>query len=186
MNSIRFFKSLWYPLLPSVSARLHEKRRKGLLYRSCPSEVLECQKEQDRTFWTHFLQPHRAGNFLEVGAGDGIVGSHSLGLEMEHGWGGALAEPRPIPRSNAAKVRNCEVMGEAPKITRPDVFDLLAIHRITGFSPILKALESKQLRPMWVIVENREPDPRWCRWLERSGYRLKFFFHDDEYFKLAL
>jgi hypothetical protein len=45
-------------------------------------------------------------------------------------------------------------------------------------------IEAGRLVAKWVIVENREPDPRWCRLLERSGYRLKFFFQDDEYFEL--
>jgi len=33
-------------------------------------------------------------------------------------------------------------------------------------------------------VENAQPDPRWCRFLKRLGYELRFFFHDDEYYEL--
>ena len=61
--------------------------------------------------------------------------------------------------------------------------DLLAVHRPTDFPEIWAALRSGRLRPGWVVVENREPDPRWCRLLEEQGYRLKFYFHDDEYFE---
>lgn len=60
--------------------------------------------------------------------------------------------------------------------------DLVAIHRPGEFSEIWKSFQGRRLRPRWVIVENPGPDPRWARVLEGVGYRLKFFFHDDEYF----
>ena len=52
------------------------------------------------------------------------------------------------------------------------------------FSEIWKSLEEKKIQPQWVIVENRSPDPKWCRFLEGLGYKLRFFFHDDEYYEL--
>jgi hypothetical protein len=33
------------------------------------------------------------------------------------------------------------------------------------------------------VIENREGDPQWAQLLEASGYKLKFFYHDDEYFE---
>jgi len=60
--------------------------------------------------------------------------------------------------------------------------DLVAIHRPGEFPEIWKSFQDRRLRPRWVIVENPGPDPRWAGVLEGVGYRLKFFFHDDEYF----
>jgi hypothetical protein len=48
---------------------------------------------------------------------------------------------------------------------------------------VWEALRTAKLQSKWVIVENREPDPQWCRLLEGMGYRMKFFFHDDEYYE---
>jgi hypothetical protein len=184
MNLIRFWKSLWYPLLPSVSVRLHEKRRKGLFYRCCPPDVLECQREQDRIFWEKYLNPEAGGKFLEIG-GDGIVGSHTLGLELKHGWRGSLGEPGEMPRKRAAKARNCEVLSENGILNLSGTIQLLAIHRPSEFPGVWKQLQTGRFKAGWAIVENRESDPQWCRLLERSGYRLRFFFHDDEYFQLT-
>ena len=178
------WKSLLYPLLPSASRRLHDKRRKGLFYRHFSREGLVCQREQDRVFWDLFLHPEGGGTFLEVGAGDGAAGSQTLGLEQRHGWTGTLVEPGERPRRRAQAVRRCRVEGDAGNGATPESPDLLAVHRPADFPKIWEELRSGRLRPRWVVVENREPDPHWCRWLEGRGYRLKFYFHDDEYFKL--
>ena len=186
MSWLRWIKAWAYPLLPSASARCHEKRRKGLLYRYVSPEILESQREQDRIFWSDFLRPRGGRAFLEVGAGDGVVGSHTLGLELQHGWGGFLVESRPIPRQRAEKARKCRVLAEISQIPVRNSWDLLAIHRPAKFPQTWKELQSGRLKPDWVVVESRDPDPCWCRLLERSGYRLRFFFQDDEYFKLEI
>ncbi len=62
--------------------------------------------------------------------------------------------------------------------------DLVAIHRPEEFPRLWESLRTRRLRPRWVIVENREPDDRWAQILEGVGYRLKLFFHDDEYYEL--
>jgi len=66
----------------------------------------------------------------------------------------------------------------------PGPMDLLAVHQLHESRKVLESLKGTGPRPRWVIVENREPDPQWCRLLEGVGYRLRFFFHDDEYYEL--
>jgi hypothetical protein len=34
-------------------------------------------------------------------------------------------------------------------------------------------------------VENPRPDPQWQQRLAAMGYRLTWFFHDDEYFRIS-
>ena len=121
---------------------------------------------------------------MEVGAGDGVVGNQTQGLEQKHGWTGTIVEPMEKPRGRAKAIRRCRVEREARNGEASESPDLLAVHRPTDFPEIWAALRSGRLRPGWVVVENREPDPRWCRLLEEQGYRLKFYFHDDEYFEL--
>ena len=174
-----------YPWLPSWGRGWHEKRRKGLAYRHVPPGVLECQTEQDRIFWEKFLHPEGGGRFLEIGAGDGVTGSHTLGLELLQGWSGEVHVQSGKLQERAKELRTCKVLAEEKEFPEPKRVDLLAIHRPDECPSILVSLKKGQPRPSWVIVENRKPNPRWCRWLERFGYRLRFFFHDDEYFQLT-
>lgn len=182
MSIGRAWKSLVYPRIPSTSPAAHAKRRKGLFYRWCPQKTLECQREQDLIFWKFFLHPERQGRFLEVG-GDGVVGSHTLGLELLHGWTGAVCVQRGRPEKAARQARRCSVLDaeKANPVSGP--MDLLAAHQLPESRKILESLKGMGARPRWVIVENREPDPEWCRLLEGMGYRLRFFFHDDEYYE---
>jgi hypothetical protein len=144
---------------------------------------LECQTEQDRIFWKNFLHPQAGGFFLEVGPGDGSVGSHTLALERDCQWQGLLWETLPRARQKAQQHRSSPVSSDESTVGKTPP-DLVAIHRPVIFPWIWKDLEGGKLRPRWVIVENREPDPYWCRLLEALGYRLKFYFHDDEYYGL--
>jgi len=186
MNLVRQLKGWIYSQYPSSSTKLHEKRRKGLFYLNVSPEILVCQKAQDRMFWEKFLRPQGGGVFWEVGAGDGVVGSHTLGLEIQYGWSGILWEPTPRPRERAMRMRKCGVLGAGEESERESVtkLDLLAIHRPREFSWVWERLTARANRPLWVIVENPEPDPQWTRLLESCGYKKRLFFHDDEYFKL--
>lgn len=178
------WKGLVYPLFPSWNRSLHGKRRKGLAYRHVPRHVLECQKEQDRIFWELFLHPGRGGTFLEAG-GDGATGSHTLGLEREHGWEGVVHVKRERTQTWAQKVRRCRVERARSHLAGSPAVSLLALHGPKDFPEIRQALAERKIRPRWVILENREPDPHWCRLLESLGYKLKFYFHDDEYYGRA-
>jgi len=184
MNLVRQLKGWIYSQYPSSSSKVHEKRRKGLFYRFVPAEILICQMEQDRIFWEKFLHPQMGGLFWEVGAGDGVVGSHTLGLEINCRWGGTNFEPRKQPSLYAAKVRKCRMVGTSKEFGFEEKPNLVAIHRPEEFPAIWERLDEGLIAPQWVIVESAQPDPRWCRFLKRLGYELRFFFHDDEYYEL--
>lgn len=178
----RLFKGWWYPLLPSGISTLHGKRRKGLFYRHSDPGVLESQREQDAVFWRNFLRPQKGGSFLEIGAGDGVIGSHTLGLELHHQWSGSLWEPAPGPRLRAQQLRRCRVPDAGEAWPAEGSIDLLAIHRPGEFEEIWRGFPQGRVLPEWVIVENPHPEVRWARVLEGAGYALRFFFHDDEYY----
>jgi hypothetical protein len=38
-------------------------------------------------------------------------------------------------------------------------------------------------RPLWVILQARDPQPGVFAALNRAGYRLDHFIHDDEYYR---
>lgn len=183
-NFQRSFKGWVYSLLPAGVSSLHGKRRKGFFYRYCDPGILECQEEQDAVFWRTFLRPKKGGAFLEIGAGDGVVGSHTLGLELQHQWSGWLWEPSPRARQKAQPVRRCRVADGGQVWPAAEPIDLLAIHRPGEFPEIWSAFPRGRALPPWVIVENPHPEDRWARVLEGVGYELRFFFHDDEYYAL--
>lgn len=178
----RTLKAILYPLIPSSSPRLHDKRRKGLFYRHAPARVLECQQEQDRIFWSTFLKNRKSGTFLEVG-GDGVVGSHTIGLEINQGWEGAFWSRQTNPRPRIGSVRKCQTLVDFETLPKLPRVDLLAVHQSLENPEVWELVRENRLHPRWVVVENREPDPQWCHLLEGLGYRLKFFFHDDEYYQ---
>lgn len=183
MSFARWIKARVYPALPSQTPKWHEKRRKGLAYRYFSEDGLECQREQDRLFWSLFIRPELGGRFLEIG-GDGVTGSHTLGLELLHGWDGAIYVEVGKPLKKGRKIRKCQVLAIGEVFSEPKQVDLLAIHRPMESATVLEVLQTGKLRPKWVIVENRKPDPQWCRLLESLGYRMNLFFHDDEYYQL--
>ena len=183
MKLSRMIRGWGYALLPSWSSSLHAKKRKGLFYRHSETGVLVCQVEQDRIFWEKFLHPSGGGSFLELGTGDGVVGSHTLGLELRHGWRGLICPGRGLAGRRAAATRACTVAESGPVPPFPAVVDLLVIHRPEEHGEIWNRILSKELRPRWVIVENADPNPSWARRLERRGYLFRWFFHDDEYFE---
>ena len=178
---IRAVKGRLYPLLPGW--RWFAKKRKGLTYRFFPQAKLLCQLEQDRVFWDNFLPADGTGYFVELG-GNGVVGSHTLGLELLRGWKGAI-QTGPVPtRPLARVVRKCRILGPEDKLQPSGRIDLLAIHSPSGYPECWKDLRKQTIRPGWVIVENREADPGWGRQLADAGYQLKLFLHDDEYYRL--
>lgn len=177
------WKALVYPRLPSWGAFLHGKKRKGLFLRFFPGDALVCQIEQDRIFWKKFLRPDSGGVFAEYGAGDGVIGSHTLGLELRHGWQGTLWEPSAKARERAKQARRCRVLTSGKDGESENGVDLLAIHRPAEFPGVWEELAAGRIKPRWLVVENREPDPQWAKALARCGFRMRFFIDDDEYFE---
>lgn len=183
MSWARFWKGSFYSLLPSRNGSWHGKRRKGLGYRHSPEPPMECQIEQDRIFFRNFLGQRKSGTFWEVGCGDGTTGSCTLALEQDWGWTGLLVEPSMRPARLAAERRKAPVRPEMPA-GREAAPDLVFIRRPGEFPSFWENLISRRLRPRWLIVENASASPVWTRQAEASGYRLRWFFHDDEYLEV--
>lgn len=184
-SQFRRLKTRIYRLFPSYNPWCHEKRRKGLQRSFAGSEIIECQLEQDRIFLGNFLTKNQTGLFWEVGCGDGTTGSCTLALELHLGWKGLLWEPSSHPRRQAGIRRSALVM----EPENPDVLlnhgipDLVVIRRPKEFPWVWDMLENKKIRPSWVVVENPRPAIDWVHMLESGNFRLRWFFHDDEYFE---
>jgi len=130
--------------------------------------------------------------FWELGAGDGVVGLHSLALELFHGWDGVLVEhaPRALPWRMARERRRAQCLEAAPAgypaalKTGPTKFakpDLVAAHSEAWNEVAVQAALAGTLRPRVLILHLPRADARWVRRL-RPCYRLAFAYHDDEYY----
>ncbi len=150
------------------------------------------QQLQDLVLFEKILARKTDGVFWELGAGDGVVGLHSLALEAFHGWDGALAAhaPRPLPWRMARERRRAACLEAAPenfpaalgtlpaKLAKPD---LVAAHSDAWNEAAVRAARAGTLRPRVLIIEAPAADARWARALQPL-YRLAFAFHDDEYY----
>lgn len=177
------FKSIVYRALPSLNRWCHGKRRKGFSSLCGGKNPLVCQTEQDRIFLRYFWKEKKVGCFWEIGCGDGTTGSCTLQLEQS-GWRGLLWEERKVPRATAQTRRSSLVLGGDPqeiKVTGPAP-DFLAIRKPGEYPWIWGWLGMGVIRPRWVAVENPQPALDWVRQLEPCGFRLRWFFHDDEYY----
>jgi hypothetical protein len=172
---------------------LHAKRRKGWLRCAQAEHPLRYGQElQDLVLFENILHGQKNGVFWELGAGDGVVGLHSLALELFHGWRGVLVEhkPRALPWRMARERRTAQCCEAAPenfltalkslpeKLAKPDV---LASQSAAWNEAAVAAVLTGALTPRVLILYLPEPDTRWVHRL-RAKHRLAFAYHDDEYY----
>jgi len=182
-----------YRWLPSWSNSLHAKRRKGWMRCAQAEHPLKFGQElQDLVLFENILAQKKDGVFWELGAGDGVVGLHSLALELFHGWKGVLIEhaPRPLPWKMAQERRRALCMEAAhsdypanlkkipTELTKPE---LVACHSEAWNETAVQATLAGTLRPRVLILHLPQADLRWVSRLQ-PHYRFAFAFHDDEYY----
>ena len=136
--------------------------------------------EVQREFLLRWIPPD-GGSFLELDAGDGVIGSHAVWLE-EAGWLGDCFEERV----EAARVlkknrpRSCRVgAGTEAMFGKP--VDLVTARRDSSINWITDRI-SDTFRPRRVIFQARDPEPEIFKAMNQAGYRLDHFIHDDEYY----
>jgi hypothetical protein len=123
------------------------------------------------------------GTFLELDAGDGVTGSHAVWLE-EVGWKGVSLEARPVAAQLLKKNRpaSYQPFSSSESISRKKV-DLVSARRENTIKELVDGLANGD-RPPRVILQARDPQAGIFRIMNRAGYRLDHFIHDDEYYRL--
>jgi hypothetical protein len=122
------------------------------------------------------------GVFLEWDGGDGITGSHAVWLEKA-GWNGLCMEGRPGAAELLQKNRPASfvpISGSGRK--EQPMVDLISARRSGSIRQVLESIQGG-LRPRWVILQARDPQPEVFLAMNRAGYRLDQFIHDDEYYR---
>jgi len=122
------------------------------------------------------------GTFREEDAGDGIIGSHAVWLEKK-GWAGVSLEARPEAAALLQKNRPGSFVPQARLESVPwKTADLVSARREASIRRVLKEI-GNGIRPRWVILQARDPQPEVFQAMNRAGYRLDQFIHDDEYYR---
>ena len=123
-----------------------------------------------------------SGSFLELDAGDGVTGSHAVWLE-EVGWKGVSLEKRPVAAELLKKNRPASYgpFASSESISWKGV-DLVSARRENTINELVGRIANGN-RPRWVILQARDPQPEVFVALNRAGYRLDHFIHDDEYYR---
>lgn len=123
------------------------------------------------------------GTFLELDAGDGVTGSHAVWLE-EVGWKGVSLEARPVAAQLLKKNRpaSYQPFSSSESIFRKKV-DLVSARRENTINELVGRIANGD-RPLRVILQARDPRTGIFRIMNRAGYRLDHFIHDDEYYRL--
>ena len=122
------------------------------------------------------------GTFFEWDAGDGVTGSHAVWLE-EVGWKGVSLEKRPVAAELLKKNRPASYgpFASSESISWKGV-DLVSARRENTINELVGRIANGN-RPRWVILQARDPQPKVFVALNRAGYRLDHFIHDDEYYR---
>ncbi len=135
-----------------------------------------------RVLFHELLAGGKNGLFWELDAGDGAVGSHSLALELFHGWTGWLQEERRIPLERLKKHRTAQVhAGPLSDWLPAGSPDLAAAHKVESAAWLCEQVRMGRIAPRVLVFQHPQPDTRFVRALG-GRYRLAFYFHDDEYF----
>ena len=170
-----------YRVLPATFPAFYPARRRGLDHGATGNgryPVAEIQKK-------YLLEGVGVANgtFLELDAGDGVTGSHAVWLE-EVGWKGVSLEERPVAAQLLKKNRpaSCQPFSSSESISRKKM-DLVSARRENTINELVGRIANGD-RPLRVILQARDPRTGIFRIMNRAGYRLDHFIHDDEYYRL--
>jgi len=170
----------FYRILPATFPAFYSARRRGLDHGATGSgryPVAEIQKKY-LLGWVGVAN----GTFLELDAGDGVTGSHAVWLE-EAGWKGFCLEERTVAAELLRKNRPASFISATNFSRKAEKkIDLLSARRDGSIRRVVERIVSGE-RPNWVILQARDPRPEVFAAMNRAGYRLDYFIHDDEYYR---
>lgn len=174
------FRRWLYRFWPATHPAFYPARRRGLDHHATRGGFRP-PAEAQKAFLLGWVAG-RKGIFLERDAGDGLIGSHAVWLE-EAGWRGFSIEERAWAAELLQKNRPASFVpiSESGRKEQSKV-DLISARRTASIHRVLESIQGG-LRPRWVILQARDPQPDVFSAMNRAGYRLDHFIHDDEYYR---
>ena len=186
---IRNFRGWLYRQLPSWGTALHRNRVTGYERRWGLEQEGFCKEGFFRVFREKFLKGGEGGTFLELRAGDGLVGSLGVWLESLGGtWKVESWEDRPIPLRQLRAHRFQAKIVEG-RLTRGLSKDLMqdpegiTTRGAREASVVCRAIRQSQIRPRWIGIWNPSRRPVWLRRMGKSGYRLALIYERMEFYQ---
>ena len=192
MKSIlRELRGCLYRRLPSWGTVLHRKRMTGYERRWGLEQEGFCKAGFFKIFHKKLLQGKKDGFFLELRAGDGLVGSLGVWLESLGGtWRVESWEDRPLPleQLRAHRIRSKILEGRLThwlsknSVQDPDGITTRGARETSG---VCRAIRQSQIRPRWIGIWNPSRRPVWLKRLEKSGYRLALVYERMEFYQAS-
>lgn len=185
---VRNFRAWWYQILPPILPTWHLKRRAGY-ERRWGLETAGFTKEGFvRILQQHLLVGIRPGLWVELQAGDGLVGSLGVWLEQVEGWKVAAWEHREWPARSFRKNRPSTPFHQErlPSWTEPGTLQEpvgVTTRGVREAAGLCRAIRKSLIRPSLVGIWNPKRHSLWERRLRREGYRLELVWHNVEFYR---
>ncbi len=185
---LRSLRGWLYRKLPSWNRSSHTKRLAGLDRRWNLEKDGFTKEGLWRILRIKYFQGTREGHWLELRAGDGLVGSLGIWLEtMGAGWSVESWEDRQLPLRQL-QVSRPHTRVVAARLTdwkqrkSGDLPDGISTRGVREASAICRAVRKKRIRPRWIVIWNPSRRPVWAQRLQAKGYRLELAWHNLEFY----
>ena len=188
---IRNFRGWLYRQLPSWGTTFHRKRMSGYERRWGLEQEGFCKEGLFKIFHKKLLLGKKGGFFLELRAGDGLVGSLGVWLESFGGeWKVESWEDRPLPlqQLRVHRIRSKILEGRLTRWLSKDLVenpDGITTRGVREASGVCRAIRQSQIRPLWIGIWNPSRRPVWLKRLEKSGYGLELVYDRMEFYVSA-
>lgn len=138
---------------------------------------------------TRYLNGMKPGHFVELAAGDGLVGSLGVWLERIGGWRVEAWEHRKWPSLSFQKNRlstlvHQERLTEWSQPTAPKDPLGITTRGVREAAGVCRAIRKKRIRPAFIGIWNPSRSGVWERRLRPCGYRLELAYERMEFYRL--
>lgn len=188
-RGIRSWRAFWYRRLPRWGKNFHTKRLAGFERRWDLEGKGFTTEGFFEIFQKRLLRGLRPGRFVELAAGDGLVGSLGLWLEAaDPGWRVEAWEHRPVPERSIRRHRPQTVVHggrltgwpRQEAETNPAGITTRGVREAAG---VCRAIRQGLIRPAFLGIWNPTRRSLWERRLRREGYRLEMVHHRMEFYR---
>lgn len=186
---LRAFRGWLYRRLTSRSRSSHGKRLAGFERRWNLEGDGFTKEGFIRILRERFLLNTQKGLWLELRAGDGLVGSLGIWLESDSPeWRVEAWEDRadPLDQLRVFRPRTRVVDGRLTdwRLRMDEAIpDGITTRGIREASAVCRAVRRQTVRPRWIGIWNPSRRSVWARRLESCGYRLEVVYERMEFFR---
>jgi len=168
---LRLLRGWWYRRLPAFLPGCHRKRMAGFGRRWNLEVEGWTQEGFSRIFFARVLCGRRRGRILELGAGDGLVGSLGRWLEDHQDWTATCEEPRDLPfaqlKGNRPKAECIQKMDDSRILRETDLVTCRSGRRC---HLVVRLMRKNGFRPRVLGLWNRSRRAAWAQRLRALGY----------------